>query len=363
MKVLDFIRENENWEELLERKPYCLKIKRDDGYIMFSYNQLESDFYNPIVRECRGLIVDEATMKPVCVPFFKFGNYGEGYVPDIDWATARVQEKVDGSLMKVWHHNGRWRLSTNNTIDAFKCPLGLVDFLKMDCPYETFGDLFYDAAVHSCLDLGVLDKSNTYMFELVSPYNKVVVNYEFAEIYHIGTRNNETLEEMVVDIGVKKPKEYPLHTLDECVDAASKLTFNEEGYVVVDGNWNRVKVKSPAYVAVHHLKGNDGINIKGVLDLIKNNELDEFITYFPEYKNAVEDIKGKVDAIISELTDGVDELSRKEYESQKEFALDVKNRQFSGFYFLWRKNGIEPKSWLWGNETKKIRDWVLEAWK
>lgn len=358
MKILDFIRDNADWESLLCKKPYCLKVKKDGRYIMLSYNQIESDFYNPVVRECRGIILDEETLAPVCVPFFKFGNYGEGYVPEIDWASAKTQEKVDGSLIKVWYHDGKWRVSTNGTIDAYKCPLGLVDFAKMDCPYETFGDLFDVAKRRARLDFDKLDKGNTYMFELVSPYNKVVVNYQDIEIYHIGTRNNKTFEELNVEIGIKKPKQYPLHSLEDCIKSASELTFNEEGYVVVDRHWNRVKVKSPAYVAVHHLKGNDELNIKSVIELIKENEIEEFLSYFPEYTKAINLIRKKIDDIIFSLEQGVLEVSKKNYKSQKDFAIDVKDRPFSAFYFAWKKNGVNPKEWVWNTDSKKIREWI-----
>jgi acyl-CoA thioesterase FadM len=108
----------------------------------------------------------------------------------------------------VWYHNGKWRVSTNGTIDAYKCPLGLVDFAQLDCPYETFGELFDVAKEKAKLDFNSLDIYCTYMFELVSPYNKVVVNYEDIEIYHIGTRNNVTYDEIEIVTrprGVKGP--------------------------------------------------------------------------------------------------------------------------------------------------------------
>ena len=203
MKLLKFIKEHNDWEELLSKKPYCIKIKKDDGYTMLSYNQIDSDFYNPIVRECRGIILDSNTFEPVCVPFYKFGNYGEGYVPEIDWASAKTQEKIDGSLIKVWYDKGKWRVSTNNTINAYKCDLGQVDLLKLDCPYNSFGELFDEAKAQARLDFNNLDKNYTYMFELVSPYNKVVVPYDEIAIYHIGTRHNKTFKEVTVIIGIK----------------------------------------------------------------------------------------------------------------------------------------------------------------
>lgn len=359
MQLLKFIKENNNWEYIFSQKPYCLKIKRDDGYIILSYNQIESDFCNPIVRECRGIILEEKTLIPVCVPFYKFGNYGEGYVPNIDWSSARTQEKVDGSLIKVWYHKGKWRVSTNGTIDAYKCPLGLVDFAQLDCPYNTFGELFDIAKQNAKLNFDRLDKNKTYMFELVSPYNKVVVNYENIEIYHIGTRDNNTYEEIEIDIGVKKPKKYSLNTLEDCIKSANELSYNEEGYVVVDKYWNRVKIKSPSYVAVHHLKGNGEVNILSVIELLKTNEVSEFLNYFPEYTKNVESIKGKINSIIEQLENGLKEVNSKTYETQKEFALEVKDRPFSAFYFSWRKdNSLKPFDWVWNMDNNKIKEWI-----
>ena len=102
-----------DWQELLTQEPYCLKIKEDGPYTMFSYDQIRSDFNIKLVREARGIIFRTGEWKqPVCWAFNKFGNYGESYAPEIDWETAFVTEKVDGSLMKVWW-DGNWHISTN----------------------------------------------------------------------------------------------------------------------------------------------------------------------------------------------------------------------------------------------------------
>ena len=46
LKLIEFIKSHNNWEELLQQEPYCLKIKRDNNYIIFNYNQIMSDFSN-----------------------------------------------------------------------------------------------------------------------------------------------------------------------------------------------------------------------------------------------------------------------------------------------------------------------------
>lgn len=356
MLLTDFIKTHNNWEELLSTPPYCVRIKRNDRYVMFSYNQLESDFTNELVRECRGVILNEETMKPVCVPFYKFGNYGEGYVPQIDWSSARTQEKIDGSLIKVWYDSGSWHVSTNGNICADSAVLEKTDLFDEHCGYETFGDLFTAAREKAGLNLDSLDKDCTYMFELVSPYNKVVIMYDNLDLYHIGTRNNKTLQELNVDINVKKPKEFALNSLDACVAASKDLPANKEGYVVVDKHFNRIKIKNPTYVALHHLKNNGDPNLTNFIEVIRKNETGEFLTYFPEFKSKIAECESKITSILTELQNGINGLIGKIFETQKDFALEVKNKRFSYFYFCWWKNHeLTPKQWFWEMSDEKIK--------
>ena len=107
-----------DWEERLKRD-YDLRIKRDGEYAVFNY-EINADFYDPIVQEARGIILDTEQYEVVCWPFRKFGNHNEGYADPIDWSNARVLEKVDGSIIKLWydHARGDWQFSTNGTIRA-----------------------------------------------------------------------------------------------------------------------------------------------------------------------------------------------------------------------------------------------------
>ena len=43
----------------------------------FKYNQLESPRTHPIVRECRGVVLEDKTWKLVAKPFNRFFNVGE----------------------------------------------------------------------------------------------------------------------------------------------------------------------------------------------------------------------------------------------------------------------------------------------
>lgn len=292
MKLIKFINEHKNWRELLSNPPYSLKIKDDEGYTLFMYDIINSDFYNPIVKEARGVII---SLRPephvVCRAFDKFGNYGEGYADDIDWASARVQEKVDGSIVKLWW-DGEWKLSSNSCINAHKATL--------DRTGISIGSLFDEAWEKCGANLSVFNPDYTYIFELVSPYNRVVIKYDETKLYFIGKRNNKTGEEIIPNKEwdcFEFPKSYPLSSLEECVEAAAALNEEEgdvvaEGFVVVDKNFHRVKIKSPIYVAKHHAVTKNP-SLEDLVCIFKRGEKEEFLTYFPayeEYLNRIEHI-------------------------------------------------------------------------
>ena len=299
-----FCAEHENWKELLEAEPFNLRIAEDGCYTIFKYNQLSSDFNNPIVREARGIIFKTGEWEyPVCWPFNKFGNYGESYAPDIDWNTAFVTEKVDGSLIKVWHDNNNWYISTNGTIDAFKADLG-------DIKISTFGDYFLQALerytpAHIFRTTfeeftNYLKDDLTYMFELVGPYNRVVVPHEEIKLYFLGVRDKFTGKEYLPTSEVAKvagvemfnrPATYSLATLEDCLQAAKLKTWDDEGFVVCDANFNRVKIKSPAYVLAHFMRNNNVITRKHIIKIILTNEIAEFLCYADEYKEELEKVQ------------------------------------------------------------------------
>lgn len=251
-KIANFIYENPmNWKELLREK--SIQFHNKGNRWIFNYETINCDYNDPIVQEARGIIleIDEeiGSISVVCWPFRKFGNYQEGYVDEIDWNTAKVQEKVDGSIIKLYFYNGEWIWATNGRIDANDAPL--VDYSG------TFYNLIEKCSNYKDIPFDSLDKNNTYIFELTTKQNKVVIKYKEEKMYHIGTKNNMIGKELVVDIGIVKPKEYALSSLEDCIEAAKQLNKGnevvKEGFVVVDSNFNRIKIKSPSYIGVHHL--------------------------------------------------------------------------------------------------------------
>lgn len=292
MELLNFMNAHPDWRELLAAAPYHLDIRSDeiDGihYFLLKYNQIMSDMGLREVQEARGSIFrqnNKGTWICVCHPFDKFFNYGEKYsaVNSIDWNTASVQQKVDGSLIKIWWDYDGWIISTNGTIDAYKA----------ECGDTTYGKLVEEVIDRIPNFFEMLDRDYTYMFELTSPYNRIVVRYEGTNLWYLGRRNisnqNEDNEPLMIN-GILHPEVYLHHSLSECVAAAHEMGDDEEGYVVCDANFNRIKIKGDEYLALHKMRGNGPLTVLRVVEMYQQGTLDDFIAYYPEFKDFTDDV-------------------------------------------------------------------------
>lgn len=300
LEVQKFIESHSDWEKLLAEKPYCLTVSKDEfkdrHLVMLKYSQVDSDMSIKIVQECRGLILDEDTLEIVSFPFTKFFNVQEPLAVKIDWKTARISEKVDGSLVKVVNIDGDLLISTNGTIDAFKAPV----VEQVGCKWKSFGELVREVFFKKNIESSIFDEGFTYMFELTSPYTRIVIPYSDIDLHFLGKRDNKTFQETyftddkVMSGLFNTPEVYSLKTVDECIDAAKELPWDEEGYVVCDKDFYRVKVKSPSYCAVHHLKGEGGVmSYRRAVEIVRANEIDEICSYFEEFRPALEECKSK----------------------------------------------------------------------
>ena len=274
IKIDNFINNTKDWETIITKKN--VDIRKDKDYILLKYDIL-ADFSDDIVQQARGVIYRKENGKYICVcrPFDKFFNYQETNAVDVDWKSARVQEKIDGSIVKLWYDKFRWNWSTNGVIDAFNSDVN---------GFISFGELIQKADNYKDIDFDSLDKDYTYMFELISPYNQVVIQYDKIHLYHIGTRNNITGEEINPYIGIEKPKEYKLSSLDECIEAVNAMndnTMDQEGFVVVDDDYNRIKIKSPKYFMYHHMWNNGAISPKRIIGIIKEGNMEDAMEHFP----------------------------------------------------------------------------------
>jgi len=346
-QIVKLINSTPFWREEIER--LNIKVKEDHNLAIFNYG-IDADFTNPIVREARGIIIDD---KPevVCWPFSKFCNFQEEAakidLEDFDWNNCRVEDKLDGSIVKLFFRpaevvldwltiepQGWWQWATNSCIDANNANVQNSD--------KTYLDIIKSAANYKDIPFDSLDKNLTYIFELVSPQTQVVVKYPCAMLYHIGTRNNHTGEEYRVDIGIRQPDTYDIHSLEDCIKAAKELnngsSVRKEGFVVVDKNWHRVKIKSPEYLRAHHMWNNGNISKERLISLLVDmpDPIENVCAVFPSIAVKLKYYDYKLTELkdnIQQYMDYVRELYEEYNHDRKAVAMTIKDNKFAEFGF------------------------------
>jgi len=368
MQVIDFIRNNSVTHDLregLEKLTIQLgiSVKYVDDLIVLNYNQIDSPKTHPIVMECRSLILEASTLNVVSRSFDRFFNYGEALnvMPVIDWNKAVAYEKVDGSLIKIYNYKDHWYISTKGTA-----------YGESDCMGYgiTFAELVYkalgckdDEEFQRIMRRSTMCQLTTYIFELTSVENRVVKRYEGYTLHYLSSRHNQTGEfgdnyekQAALMIGAKEIKEFKFDCVESCLNAAKGLPDLEEGYVVYQDGIPVCKIKSPAYLAVHAIRG-EGLTPKRIMQLVLMNEQDEYLSYFPEdeeffnpYVEGLENLLIDI-ATVYDRFEGIVE--------QKEFALCVKDYSFSAVMFQARQKNQNPVH-TFHEQTETYKMKVLE---
>ncbi len=334
---------------------YAIKARRHAAHpslVHFLYNEYDSPMGEPIVQECRGVILDEANdWSVVARPFDKFFNSHEGHAAPLDWSTARVQEKVDGSLAFLYFYAGKWHVSTKGVPDASG---------RLGKREETFASLFWRTFAELGLSLPSEEHADlTFIFELFTPENQNVVRVDKSRIVLLAVRARNTGTYLPIDVHgsalgpVELVREFPLRTLEEIQAAFAGVSpFQSEGYVAVDDGFRRVKVKSPQYVAMHHAR--DTANPKWFLDVVRRGETPEVVSHFPDLAPEFNVVKAKYDALVTMLDEGYEKV--RGIEVQKDFALVVVKTAWPGVFFQRRKYGLSTRDVLVDWQLDKLAE-------
>lgn len=217
-------------------------IWKDGGLELYGYST-QCRFqrrWDRVSLIARGLVIDPAARRVVATPFPKFFNYGEGghALPDEPF---EVTEKVDGSLGIVFHHAGRWRVTTRGSLVS--------DQGRWATEY-----------LRRAIATDRLVPGTTYLVEIVYPANRVVIPYDFEGLILLGAYDEagdesprHGLERVAGVTGLRLvgARSYP--SFDDLLSVARGLCRDEEGFVVRFAGGLRVKIKGEEYCRVHRM--------------------------------------------------------------------------------------------------------------
>ena len=265
-----------------------------------------SGMWDDITLNCRGLILDTSG-NVIAKPFPKFFNYEEHTADEIPNENFEVFEKMDGSLGIFFHYAGEWHMATRGSFTSEQAIKGM--------EIATRNRLYMECV-----------PGFTYLFEIIYPENRIVVDYGKEErLVLLGIMNpagEELSYEEIVDDGWDIVDRYD--GVNDFTKLKETINKDAEGFVIRFRNGMRMKIKGDEYVRLHRIITN--FSTKDIWELLKNNEpLEPFLERVPDEFDAwvratVNDLQTQFDTIKSEI-----EIEFRELIDKKEFADKIAN--------------------------------------
>jgi len=362
LAVQEYLRNGKTLDDLA--KEFAIQITEHPvlPLVILNYDQIESPKTHPIVRDCRALTLEKDTWKVIGRSFRRFFNWGElqDEMTQFDFSDFKVDSKEDGSLIVGFFYDDKWHFNTRASFG----------YSTLQFTNFTWHDVICQAVNKKSLD-EVGDGLNpewSYVFELVSPYNKVVRQYKEPAMYLLAAFHNESGREMTISelnevaekMGCNTPQQFCFSSIEEIISYLNKIGESDptfEGVVIRDCNGMRYKVKNPTYLSLHRMRG-EGDNLynpKHQIAIILAGEFDEILTYFPEMEDTLMLHSNMVEIAYREVEHSW--ILHWKLEDQKEFALAVKDGKMSAILFRLKKQVDK-----WRNEKKDftLRDTLKE---
>lgn len=293
-----------------------LKKYHDDGYLhkqvhptldltIWNYTILTKSekYWDNITLMCRGLVTNSKG-EIVARPFQKFFNLHEIPKENLPNIGFDVYEKVDGSLGILFNYEDQWVFVSRGSFTSEYALKG----------WELLQKYNYTELPKDC----------TYLFEIIYPENRIVVNYGDQEkLVLTGCINTKTGHEYSIhddfylDLGFEIVKKYStLQPIEKLID---HIPEGNEGFVIRFKNGFRVKIKSDEYVRLHRIITNTS-NRDIWLALKYGDDLSKYLENVPdEFHNWV----------IKHMNMYNSQFHNYKKQFEKEFKLLVDKKEFS----------------------------------
>lgn len=308
--------------EKLMREGYVVAQKHPQADLwIYNYSQKTQyeRFWNEITLHCRGLILNKE-YQVVARPFRKFFNLSEHQPEEIPSISFEVFDKLDGSLGILYWHNEKPYMATRGSFNSEQA-------IKAT-------EILHSRYAHT---FDKLQPNKTYLFEIIYPANRIVVDYGAMEdLVLLAVIDNATgREEELQDIGFQKVKTY--NGITDIAELKKLETDNAEGFVIKFKNDFRVKLKFAEYVRLHRIL--TGVSNIAVWEyLVAEKPFDELLEKVPDefydwLKSTERNLVQQYQVIENEA-----KSSFKVLETRKDTALYFMTQKHTGVLFAMLDN-------------------------
>ncbi len=228
-------------------------------------------------------------------------------------------EKLDGSLGILFYYNNQWHLATRGSFHSDQAIRGSEILKKYSLDY--------------------LHTDYTYLFEIIYPENRIVVDYQDREELVLLGEMDKSGKQTTVDIIYPFPsaKRYDFKDWKEI----QKLNWkNSEGFIIRFCNGSRCKVKFEDYVRLHRILSN--VSQKSVWELVcERKSLEEYLALIPDefhnqvkgwYYKIIADY-GAIDSRVKHEFDRVVRLLPQTFIADGDDEIIAKESEYKGMLF------------------------------
>ena len=314
--------------------------------------------WTPLLMMCRGLVTD-FDGKIIARPFPKFFNYEEHKPEEIPNESFDLFEKMDGSLGILFWYEDIWILATRGSFASEQAIRG-----------KEILDREYN--------LTWINKLNTYLFEIIYPENRIVIDYHGKEkltllgvigsktgheysyeylsiVANLLVNDEETANEIVV-------KRY--NGITNYKEVKAMVKDDQEGFVVRFKNGFRMKIKGEEYCRLHRIMTH--ISNRDIWEVLRDEDkkkLYEILDKVPDefynwVKETIKDLEDKHELIMGEVITNFwkineiltteelalgNDLVYEEREYTKRYAEEAFKFKNSHLLFSYRKEMLDPK--------------------
>jgi RNA ligase len=209
----------------------------------YSLNCVIERNWNDFTLIARGLILDLLNKTVVATPFTKFFNHGEMEAgsKSIIEPEFTATEKMDGSLGIMFYYEDKFRFATAGS------------FISEQADWA-------EQWAFNNMPLDKMDRTNTYLFEIIYYENKIVVDYNFEGLVLLAIYDSYGLEYDYEQIkweasymNVRHAMRYDFKDMNSILAKAKTLNKDNEGYVIRFKSGPRLKIKGDEYCRIHRI--------------------------------------------------------------------------------------------------------------
>ena len=225
-------------------------------------------------------------------------------------------DSYEGSLIRMFHYGGKWYLSTNRKLDAFRSKWASREsfgsFFQKALEYEVENNerlrdaLNFDKETDNIIEKfqGILDTSKQYMFLLLNnAENRIVCDApEHPTVFHVGTFINFELS-MDEDVYIPHPRKHEFANIGELNSYVKEVDYKVlQGVIVFAPDNKQYKIFNDEYKELYAVRNNEPSIKFRYLQVRMNKKYNDalhflypnFAPAFEEYENTLHDIAKEI---------------------------------------------------------------------